>query len=128
MGQHDDSQDVQNRFTAYLLVALTRKKCNYQREQVRLKGRECSTDFQDAEYPDCRAYGVPDWPRYTHSALMEALSRLTERERYIIFERVLNGREYNKLADGMNLRYNSTASIYRRAIQKLKRALKEGQE
>lgn len=132
MGQHDNSQDVQNRFTAYLLVSLARKKRDYQEKQTRARGHELLTDFQNDQYEDYRAYGSPDWPRYAdqseYFALAEALSHLTERERYIIFERVLNGQAYTKLADSMGLRYNSTTSIYRRAIQKLKRALEEGKK
>lgn len=97
-----------------------------------MKSREFLTDFQNAEYPDCRTYWSPDWPRHSHQsecfALAEALSCLTERERHIVFERVLNEQEYTKLADSMNLRYNSTTSIYRRAIQKLKRVLEEGKK
>ena len=132
MGQHKASQDVQNRFTAYLLVSLARRKRDYQKNQIRTKSRELLTDFQDGQYEDCRSYGVPDWPRYTVqgecSALMDALYCLTERERYIIFERVLMESRYAKLADSMNLQYSGAASLYRRAIQKLKKKLEEGRK
>ncbi len=130
MGQHETSQDVQNRFTAYLLISLARKKRDYQKKQARARGRELLTDFQNGQYEDYRAYGMPDWPRHTPqsecSALIEALSGLTERERYIIFERVLMESGYSKLADSMNLQYSGAVALYRRAIRKLKRALGEG--
>lgn len=124
MGQHDTSQDVQNRFTAYLQIALRHKKRDYQKKQSRVKGREFSTDFRDDDYPDCHAYGGPDWPRYAeNSALIEAMARLTERERYVLFARILDGIGYDELPDSMNLRYSAAASIYRRAIGKLKKEM-----
>lgn len=125
MGQHNTSQDVQNRFTAYLQIALKRRKRDYQRKQICAKGREVLTDFQNTEYEDCHAYGAPDWPRYTgNSTLLEALACLTERERRVLFARILDGIGYDELPDSMDLRYGAAASIYRRAVQKLKKAMK----
>lgn len=129
MGQHDTSQDVQNRFTAYLQIALKRKKRDYQRKQARIKGREFLTDFQDTEYPDYHVSDMPDWPKYTeNSMLLDALSSLTERERCVLFARILDGIRYDELPSSLSLRYSAAASVYRRAIQKLKKAMKEERE
>lgn len=59
-------------------------------------------------------------------ALLQALSGLTARERFILFERVLNDRGYDELAEALGLRYNGVASAYHRTIKKLRKNLRGG--
>ena len=45
--------------------------------------------------------------------LLQALERLTARERYILFQRVLEGRSYEELSGPLGLRYSGTAAASR---------------
>lgn len=126
MRQRNDGQGeenaLQNKFTAYLLTALKRKKHDYMVKQMRLNRHERPIGFQTTQFPD-GAEGIGDRPEYP--ALIRALNQLTARERYILFERVLNDIEYSELADRLNLRYSGISTAYHRVIQKLRKALQE---
>lgn len=130
MGQHNDDQNeaftLQNRFTAYLLTALKRKKRDYMKKQVQLDDHELPTDFQCRQFTDHSVRAVAGTAQIEDDALMQALGRLTARERHILFARVLGDCEYDELARSLNLRYNGVASAYHRIIKKLKDALREG--
>lgn len=134
MGQRNDDQnkvfDLQNRFTAYLLTALKRKKRDYIKKQIRLGDHELLTDFQSEEYIDDSARTLKGTDQFScrieDDALMQALSQLTVKERYILFERILNDCGYEELAHRLNLSYRSVATAYHRIIKKLKKALREG--
>jgi len=134
MGQQYDNQSrdcaLQSRFTAYLQMALNRKKYNYIQKQVRVKKREVVTDFQGTEVESDPAF---NFSRDSHGlsqqediALLQALSGLTARERFILFERVLNDRGYDELTEALGLRYNGVASAYHRTIKKLRKNLRGG--
>ncbi len=63
-------------------------------------------------------------PQLEDIALSRALSGLTARERFILFERVLNDRGYDELAETLGLRYNGVVSAYHRMIKKLRKELR----
>lgn len=120
---------LQNEFTAYLLVALRRQKKAYDEKRDRLKSREVLVDYQTEEFADERSYdsataGDPFMRRMENGDLIQALERLTARERYILFQRVLEGRSYEELSGPLGLRYSGTAAAYRRVIQKLRKELR----
>lgn len=124
MGQQNNSQDIQNRFTAYLQTAVKRRKRDYLKKQIRFASHEMLYDFGSAPYSAC--CGSSDWLWYLpESEDVAFLSQLTSRERYILVERVLKGTGYDELAKRLGLQYNSAASAYHRAIQKVKKMLKE---
>lgn len=130
MGQQHDKQcrdcALQNRFTAYLQAALRRKKCEYIQKQNRIKGREILTDFQVTELADSSECGVNWGLSFEDFTLSQALDGLTAKERFILFECILNGKRYKELAEALNLRYNGAASAYRRVIKKLCKELQGG--
>lgn len=130
MGQHNGDQSeafaLQNRFTAYLLTALKRKKRDYMKKRAQLDDHELLTDFQREQFADHSICTVAGTAQVEDDALMQALCRLTARERYILFARVLDDCEYDELARSLNLQYNGAASAYHRIIKKLKDALREG--
>lgn len=136
MGQHNDSQNennaLQNHFTGYLLVALRRKKRDYMNKRNHLEKRELLTDFQVNPLPDETAWDMadrtPPFAQVGDLELMRAISHLTERERYILFERVLNECEYAKLAEHLNARRGSISTAYHRIIKKLRKELQGGQK
>ena len=132
MGQQYDNQSrdcaLQNRFTGYLQVALKRKKRDYIQKQLRQKTREFPVDFQTNEVVDSSNLGFTEsckgLSQLEDIAFARALSGLTARERFILFERVLNDRRYDELAETLGLRYNGVASAYHRIIKKLRKELR----
>lgn len=132
MGQQYDNQSrdcaLQNRFTGYLQVALKRKKRDYIQKQLRQKTREFPVDFQTNEVVDSSNLGFTEsckgLSQLEDIAFARALSGLTARERFILFERVLNDRGYDELAETLGLRYNGVASAYHRIIKKLRKELR----
>ena len=131
MEQRNDGRNevfaLQNCFTAYLLVALKRKRYDHIQKQRRLKCYEFPTDFQNALLADDSARDMLDRMPFSwqceNQALLSALDQLTARERYILLGRVLNECSYNELGRSLGLRYNGTAAAYRRIIIKLRKKL-----
>ena len=134
MGQRNDGQGeinaLQNRFTAYILIALIalrRKKRDYLQKKARVETYEYACAFQASQFVrDSGHDGLLPVTEIEDSALMLALARLTAKERYILFGRVLNDCGYDELAHSLNLRYNGVATAYHRIIKKLKKMLQEG--
>ena len=130
MGQRYNSQGeisaLQNQFTAYLMTALKRKERDYMTKEEKLGDHESPVDFQTTQFPDETYSVVDDNTLVGDHVLMEALGRLTARERYILFEHILNERSYDALAESLGLRYNGVASAYHRIIQKLRKELGGG--
>lgn len=131
MGHKNNGQGennaLQNRFTAYLQTALRRRKRDYMDKQQRVNSREIPVDFQAAQFSDDGVETAGGDPPTEGDALMQALSRLTARERYILFERILNERSYEDLAVPLGLRYSGVSAAYHRIIQKLRKELGEGE-
>lgn len=124
-----DVLSLQNRFTAYLFVALKRKKRDYLRKKSRIEAYESITDSLAVEFAGDPVNGTPSAAsQIEDDALMQALAQLTAKERYILFQRVLFGSEYDELAADLNLRYNGIATAYHRIIKKLKKALQGGRK
>lgn len=132
MRQQYDGQSrdcaLQNRFTGYLQVALKRKKRDYIQKQLRKKAHEFPANFQAGELVDGSNSGFGEGckglSQLEDIALARVLSGLTARERFILFERVLNDRRYDELAEVLGLRYSGVASAYHRIIKKLRKELR----
>lgn len=128
MGQHNDDQDVQNRFTAYLLVALKHRKHDYIQKNTRLTARELLTDFQDSSYAKHMDAELTEelsaMDQIENLDLLEALMQLTEKERRILLGRILDGLGYDELACEWNMNYGGITSVYGRLIRKLRKKLR----
>lgn len=133
MGQRNRNQseasDLQNRFTAYLLTAVRHQKCAYSKKRTDLQANEhlvdCPPDkASDEEVLDIVMNSFPPVMQLEDAALMQAISGLTPKERYILFERILNERSYSELGKPLGLQYKGTAAAYRRIIEKLRKELR----
>ncbi len=69
--------------------------------------------------------GLPLPMQMEDSALLHALKGISERERYVFFARVLDERGFESLAEEMGLGYKGVATIYYRALSKIKKKMKE---
>lgn len=119
---------LQNRFTAYLLIAVKRQKRDYIQKRNQIKNNEVSiTPGMEETMEYCVDNGpmehLSPMEQMEDMALMDALKRLSEKERYVLFGRLLNESEYETLGGELGLRYSGVATIYRRVIKKLRKEL-----
>ena len=125
---HEQDDVLQNRFTAYLLSAVQRRKAQYidtlmkvQQASILIEETVIDTEF-DLEGE--ASQGIPLYMRLQNEKLFLSLSRLTERERYVFFTRALDERSLDELASELGLSYKGVAAIYYRTIQKIKKSMK----
>lgn len=117
-----DGNAVQNRFTAYLITAIRRKKTDYWKKTEHVRTHELIVDtdevFEDGEtsYENVMNIGG----EIQNEALEDALKRLSIRERYIIFARVVDMRGFAEIGTELGLGYQGVAAVYYRAIRKIK--------
>ena len=125
---HEQDDVLQNRFTAYLLSAVQRRKAQY--IDTLMKVQQTSTMIEetvmDTEFDleGEASQGIPLYMRLQNEKLFLSLSRLSERERYVFFTRALDERSLDELASELGLSYKGVAAIYYRTIQKIKKSMK----
>ncbi len=115
-------QDIlQNEFTAFITVSFERTKLKYiKREAYRLRLIGEMEDEKFALIPD----GTDFVEKFCENdALAYALKQLDERERYVLFSRVLEGKTFNEIADKLGIKYKGVAAIYYRTTAKLRNIL-----
>lgn len=61
-----------------------------------------------------------------NEALLQALERLSERERYVIIELTVASRTANDLASELEISYSGVTAIRYRAMLKIRKSMKEG--
>lgn len=94
---------IQNRFTAYLLVALQRRKVDFllrryshqQHEQPVEAINTAYASIYDLEDAICQTLDL----QTEYAALMRLLDTLPERERTILLSRAMENRSFAELAD-----------------------------
>ena len=125
----EQDEVLQNKFTAYLLSAVQRRKVQYidslmksQQNTTLIEETAMNITF-DLEQEALK--GIPLYMRLQNEKLFWSLSNLTERERYVFFNRALDERSLDELAAELGLSYKGVAAIYYRAIQKIKKKMKE---
>lgn len=120
---------IQNRFTAYLLVALRRRKADFllrryshqQHEQPVEAINTAYASLYDMEDAICRTLDL----QTEYTALMRLLEKFQERDRMIFLSRALEERSFAELADEFHIGYKGVAAIYYRTIQRIKKELEE---
>lgn len=124
-----ETEIIQNQFTAYLTTAVQRRRNDYlQQIDKRQQAESLTEDFLlGAKYhiEEDILLGLPVLMQLEDSALLHALKELSERERYIFLERVLDGKSFEMLAEEMELGYKGVTAVYYRTIQKIKRKMGE---
>lgn len=119
---------IQNRFTAYLLTAIHRKKATYLGACSKRREMELPTDPDDiVSVLDAMVNSAGDapspFPLFENDALEEALQKLSQRDRYIFLAHALYQRDFGNLASELGLTYQGAATAYHRARQKIKDTL-----
>lgn len=112
---------LQNQFTAYLATAVRNARKEYIRSQSRRFQRELLIDEHEALFyiqssDDMDFIAEAD-------ALSVALKSLSDRERYVLFERIIEEKGFEVIASELGMGYKGAAAIYYRTIAKLRKLL-----
>lgn len=125
----NESEILQNLFTAYLATSVKRRRDDYIQQAARIQQMESMEDYiqyipeQGMEEDMFR--GLPLPMQMEDSTLLRALKGINERERHVFLARVLDERSFESLAEELGLGYKGVATIYYRAVGKVKKKMKE---
>ena len=119
--------EIQNHFTGYLLTAIRRKKKEYLKKYYIHMEHEIIVDETvystiEAEQGELKCF--PIMHTLDNTSLCSALNQLNERELYILLERAVKEKPFDELASELNISYKGVASIYYRAIKKIRDRMK----
>ncbi len=124
-----ETEMLQNLFTAYLTTAVRRCRNDYIQQAARIQQMESMEDdiqyIQEQGTEEDMLRRLPLPMQLEDSALLHALKGINERERHVFLARVLDERGFESLAEEMGLGYKGVATIYYRAISKIKKKMKE---
>lgn len=122
-GKGDDNI-IQNRFTAYLVSALVRRKSDFLRARRRRNNTEIPTDPDNLATSKNADNDDPEMLLciMENAALSDVLSSISERDRYIFFSRALYQRSFDELALELGLGYQGVATAYHRVCKKVRNA------
>ena len=125
----DQTRDevLQNRFTAYLTSAVNRQRAAYIDKQIRLQNI-INIDLSNVEDEsfDLETEALKSFPMHLqiqNEDLFLSIAELSERERYVFFNRALGELSLDEMAAELGISYKAVASVYYRTIQKLKRKM-----
>ena len=127
-GQNESDQ-LQNRFTAYISVAIQRRRNAYIMQSVRQQQQETLTEnpVSNGEYDILEDVlgELPLLMQLENDKLLYALKEFDERERQIFLARVLDDKSFEELAGVIGLSYKGVAAIYYRVLRKIRNRMKE---
>lgn len=114
----NEQERLQNRFTSLVSRSMNRAKIDYIRKEECRARFTCVMEDEKMEY-------IPDETDFVldlceSDALAYALTQLDERERYVLFARVLEERNFEEIADKLGLKYKGVTALYYRTIAKLR--------
>ena len=126
---HSESDVLQNRFTAYISVAIKHRRRAYVLQAIGQQQLETLTENPvSSDYNDILEDVMSELPilmQLENEMLLHALKELDERERQILFARVLNEKSFAELANEFGLGYKGVAAVYYRALHKIRNRMKE---
>lgn len=133
---------VQNRFSAYLVSAITNKRIRYMEKRKRLQGLESiqielleknylDFDMQYHDYiGDQTSFVFRDWERFEEllvllesETLLKAIDRLKNRDRRILFARVFGELTFVELGEKFGMKPKQAEMAYYYVIRKLRKEL-----
>ncbi len=126
LGQIPD-EIQQNRFTAYVTIAVQRRKKDYMSQLKKYRDTMCTLEEADlqetAQTEDMAGEGLPVLMRLQNESLLQALLTLGEREKYVVLNCALEKKTFAELSLELGLSYKGVAAIYYRAIQKVRKRM-----
>ncbi len=121
-GNADGSDDVQNRFTAYVQTALRNRRNRYLKNKGERLKRETFDLPDDLTSPDEYLNLVE------RESLLYALRKIQEREQQIVYLRAVEEHSFADIADALDMKISSVSMVYYRALHKLKLLLQEDEK
>lgn len=126
---HEEAENLQNRFTAYLVTAVRRRKTAYLNQRNKVIQMEYHIDEERRNFEsDVQRDLINELPllmRLENDSLMCALKHLSERERYVFLGRALDETSFEELAAELGVSYKGVAAIYYRTIRKIQNYMRE---
>ena len=126
-GQAED--DLQFRFTAYLVSAVKRRRKDYLIQLYKRSSIESTVEVVYESEPSSEEVVLDRLPLMDvieNGALLEALQKLNERERQIFLARTLEEEDFETLGAKFGLSYKGVAALYYRTIQKIRKSIEGG--
>lgn len=124
-----DTTDLQHIFTAYILKAVQNRRYDYIRRQKKLLELEALQAEPwpeiEVDYSEEFEKSFPLWMQMENDGLLAAMRELTAREQSIFLDRVLAEMRFSALASKFGLTCAGAASVYYRAIRKLRKKMEE---
>ncbi len=123
---------LQNQFTAYLLTAVKRRKASYIKARISQQQFEVHLDLYDFDTKggmeiDLGA-ALPLLDQIENQQLLQALLQAKDRERQILFARVLNERSFTELSKELGISYKAASNSYYRLLERIRQLMKGGRE
>ncbi len=118
--ENTESDDVRNRFTAYVQTALRNRKARYlsgDKSRVQMESSELPGDFIISEEA---CFSVAET-----EILLSALEKIQERERKIVYQRAVQEKSFVEIATALEMKYSSVTMVYYRALRKLRSLMQE---
>ena len=112
-----EQEILQNQFSAYVKKAVHNRRIQFLTEKSRKFRFE--TPLFDLDY---LLFDTTD-----HETVRQALRSIKENERRIVLERIIEEKSFGQLSDELGMSYKTVASLYYRAIKKLRRFMEEGE-
>ena len=124
-GQAED--DLQFRFTAYLVSAVKRRRKDYLIQLYKRSSIESTVEVvYEPSSEEVVLDRLPLMDVIENGALLEALQKLNERERQIFLARTLEEEDFETLGVRFGLSYKGVAALYYRTIQKIRKSIEGG--
>ena len=122
------SNVLQNEFTAYLVIAIRRRKRRYLINKQKVQSREAQLDtleyIPELQYEPDMLEAMSVLARLDNIQLQRILERQKERNLYILFAKALDERSLVEIAAELGMEYQAVAGIYYRLIAKLQKELR----
>ena len=109
----------QNQFTAYVVLAVKRKRQAYIKKKIRDKEKQTKTE---KELSKLGIEGDDVWIglEIQNEELVDAMQQLKPKEHVIVVEYVLKRKSFREIAQEMKLTERTVASLYYRSMKKLR--------
>ena len=109
----------QNQFTAYVVLAVKRKRQAYIKKKIRDKEKQTKTE---KELSKLGIEGDDVWIglEIQNEELVDAMQQLKPKEHVIVVGYVLKRNSFREIAQEMKLTARTVASLYYRSIKKLR--------
>ncbi len=142
---NNDSNDfLQNRFTKYLMTAVERNRARYLAKQYRIQDKELYIpellEQSNLEFEEIHSLFIAErtesaareWEKMQEllfliedEKIVDAVSRLKEKERTIVFGRIFGELTFEELAKKTDMSMNQARQAYFYALRKLRKELKK---